>query len=161
MIEVRAAGPEDAATIGEIHAESWAIAYAPFFEPAFAAGQIADRRIRWGARLGGGGILLGTVDGRPLAFTWIGPSPTRPGLAELYGCYAHPDGWGTGVAATVLAAALDSIAGFPAVHLWTLRDTPQSRRFYGTCGFAETGATRDLDFGDGRPLAQVEYERAL
>jgi len=45
-IAVRPAGPEDAATVGEIHAESWQVAYAPFFEPAFAAGQIADRRTR-------------------------------------------------------------------------------------------------------------------
>jgi RimJ/RimL family protein N-acetyltransferase len=161
MIEVRSAGPEDAAIVGEIHAESWAVAYAPFFEPAFAAGQIADRRNRWSDRLRGGGVLLGTVDGRPLAFTWLGPSPTRTGLAELYGCYAHPDGWGTGVAAAVMAATLDSASGYPAVHLWTLRDTRQSRRFYVKSGFAETGATRDLDFGDGRPLPQVEYERTL
>jgi hypothetical protein len=60
-----------------------------------------------------------------------------------------------------MAATLDSASGFPAVHLWTLRDTPQSRRFYVKSGFAETGATRDLDFGDGRPLPQVEYERTL
>jgi RimJ/RimL family protein N-acetyltransferase len=44
------------------------------------------------------------------------------------------------------------------VHLWTLRDTPQSRRFYTKCGFTETGATTTRDFGDGNPLAQVEYE---
>lgn len=160
-VAVRPAGPEDAAVVGEIHAESWAVAYAPFFEPAFAAGQIADRRTRWSDRVRAGGVLLGTVDGRPLAFTWAGPSPTRAGLAELYGCYAHPDGWGTGVAPALVAATLDGLAGFPAVHLWTLRDTAQSRRFYVKCGFAETGAVRDLDFGDGRPLAQLEYERTL
>jgi hypothetical protein len=49
--------------------------------------------------------------------------------------------------------------GFGRVHLWTLRDTPRSPRFYTKCGFAETGATTTRDFGDGNPLAQVEYER--
>jgi hypothetical protein len=44
------------------------------------------------------------------------------------------------------------------VNLWTLRDTPQSRRFYLKTGFADTGATRQRDFGNGR-LPQVEYER--
>lgn len=51
--------------------------------------------------------------------------------------------------------------GYDRVHLWTLRDTPQSRRFYIKCGFTETGATQDRDFGDGNPLPQVEYERLL
>ncbi|MFE0606430.1 GNAT family N-acetyltransferase [Streptomyces sp. NPDC058892] len=49
--------------------------------------------------------------------------------------------------------------GCTRAHLWTLRDTPQSRRFYIKCGFAETGADRPYDFGDGNPLTQVEYER--
>ena len=49
--------------------------------------------------------------------------------------------------------------GFSRVHLWTLRDTPQSRRFYTKSGFTETGATRPRDFGDGAPLPQVEYDR--
>jgi hypothetical protein len=44
-------------------------------------------------------------------------------------------------------------------HRWTLRDTPQSRRFYTTSGFTETGATRDMDYGPGNLLPQVEYAR--
>ncbi|MDQ1664746.1 MAG: hypothetical protein QOH75_777, partial [Actinomycetota bacterium] len=33
MIGVRQAVAADAAVVGTIHAESWAVAYAPFFEP--------------------------------------------------------------------------------------------------------------------------------
>ncbi|MGI5126567.1 N-acetyltransferase family protein [Pseudonocardia sp. CA-107938] len=162
-IAVRPAGVADSAVVGEIHAESWSVAYAPFFEPDFAAGQIADRRIRWTDRLRAGGVLLGTVGGRPLAFSWAGPSPSRAGIAELYGFYGHPDGWGSGVAAALMAETLAVVraGGYDRVHLWTMRDTPQSRRFYAKSGFVETGAFRDHDFGDGRPLVQVEYERAL
>jgi RimJ/RimL family protein N-acetyltransferase len=50
--------------------------------------------------------------------------------------------------------------GYAQVHLWTLRDTPQSRRFYTKSGFAETGAVTTHEFGDGNPLDQVEYQRA-
>ncbi|MFJ3978335.1 hypothetical protein [Streptomyces sp. NPDC090021] len=49
--------------------------------------------------------------------------------------------------------------GFTRAHLWTLRGTPLSRRFCTKAGFAESGATRAHDFGDGKPLTQVEYER--
>jgi hypothetical protein len=50
--------------------------------------------------------------------------------------------------------------GYAHVHLWTSRDTPQSRRFYLKSGFTESGAVGTHDFGDGNPLEQVEYERA-
>ncbi|GAA3260657.1 GNAT family N-acetyltransferase [Streptomyces lavendulae] len=164
MIEIRRAGPADGAVLGEIHAAAWEAAYAPFFAPDFAARAVEDRRHRWHARVGGGAetVLLASVDGRPLALSFFAPSPDRPGLAEIFSVYGHPDGWGSGVAAALMDATLARLRedGFARAHLWTLRGTPQSRRFYAKCGFTETGASRAHDFGDGNPLDQVEYERA-
>ncbi|MEV6399103.1 GNAT family N-acetyltransferase [Streptomyces sp. NPDC051907] len=163
MIEIRRAGPDDGDALGEIHAAAWEAAYAPFFKPEFAARAVQSRRTRWHQRIAEGTAtnLLAVVDGRPLALSAYAPSPTRPGLAEIYSFYAHPDGWGSGVAAALMTETLLRLRddGFTRVHLWTLRDTPQSRRFYAKCGFTETGATRTHDFGDGNPLGQVEYER--
>lgn len=80
MIEVRRAGPADAAVLGEIHAAAWEAVYAPFFAPDFAARAVEDRRHRWHARVGGGSetVLLASVDGRPLALSFFAPSPTGP-----------------------------------------------------------------------------------
>lgn len=164
MIEVRPAGPGDGDALGEIHAASWAAAYAPFFDRRFAEDAVQDRRTRWHRRIarGDGTILLAAVDGRPLALSYSLPSTTRPGFAEIHSFYGHPDGWGSGVAAVLLERTLHSLrdAGFARVHLWTLRDTPRSRRCYVRSGFTESGATRGHDFGDGHLLDQVEYERA-
>ncbi|MCX4545635.1 GNAT family N-acetyltransferase [Streptomyces sp. NBC_01565] len=165
MIEIRRAGPDDGDALGEIHAAAWEAAYAPFFEPEFAAREVRLRRTRWHARVAdgrAGTILLAVVGGRPLAMSVFAPSPTRPGLAEIATFYGHPDGWGTGVAAELMARTLRRLAeeGFTGAHLWTLRDTPRSRRFYAKCGFTESGGARGHDFGDGNLLAQVEYERA-
>ncbi|MFD8981455.1 GNAT family N-acetyltransferase [Streptomyces sp. NPDC059564] len=164
MIEIRRAGPADGDVLGEIHAAAWQAAYAPFFAPEFAAREVEHRRHRWHARIGAGPetVLLAAVDGRPLALTFFAASPDRgPGLAEIFSVYAHPDGWGGGVAAALMDATLRHLRedGFTRAHLWTLRDTPRSRRFYAKCGFQETGASRPYDFGDGNPLEQVEYER--
>lgn len=161
MIEVRRAGPNDGDALGEIHAASWKAAYAPLFSPDFAERGIQNRLTRWHTLIAKGTILLGAVDGRPLALSFSVPSPTRPGFAEIPSFYGHPDGWGTGVAAALMTETLRTLRaeGFDHVHLWTLRDTPQSRRFYGKCGFTESGTTRTHDYGDGNPLAQVEYER--
>lgn len=164
MIHVRPAGPGDGAALGEIHSASWAAAYAPLFDPGFAAAGVRDRKSRWHQRVadGAGPILLASLDGRPLAFSYSRPSETRPGFAEIFSFYGHPDGWGGGIAAVLMTETLRGLRedGFARVHLWTLRDTPQSRRFYAKSGFTETGAERAHDFGDGNPLDQVEYERA-
>jgi GNAT superfamily N-acetyltransferase len=163
VIEVRRALPADGDALGEIHAASWEASYAPLFDPAFAARGVEDRRGRWHGLIaaGAGPILLAARDGRPLALSYALPSESRPGLAEIYSFYGHPDGWGTGVAAALMTETLSCLReeGFASVHLWTLRDTPQSRRFYEKCGFTETGAAKTRDFG-GTPLPQVEYERA-
>ena len=162
-ISVRPATPADGDAVGEIHAASWGAAYAPLFPEDFARDGIESRRTRWHARLAAdtGLVMLGFLGGRPLAMSWSLPSETRAGLAEIYSFYTHPDGWGSGVSAALMAGTLARLRadGYERVHLWTLRDTPQSRRFYLKCGFTETGATQLRDFGD-HPLPQVEYERS-
>jgi len=164
MIAIRPADARDATALGEIHGAAWGAAYSRFFEPEFAARSVQSRRTRWSQRIaqGSGTILVATLDGRPLAFSLSRPSATRPGLAEIYSFYGHPDGWGSGIAARLMSETLRRLHddGFTRVHLWTLRDTPQSRRFYAKCGFAESGSTRPYDYGDGTHLEQVEYERA-
>lgn len=164
MIEIRRAGPADGDALGEIHAAAWEAAYAPFFTPEFAADGVRDRRNRWHARIADGPetVLLAVLDGRPAALAFFGPSESRPGLAEIHSFYAHPDGWGSGVSAALMDETLNRLraAGYTGAHLWTLRDTPRSRRFYAKSGFAEYGAARAHDFGDGNPLEQVEYERS-
>ena len=162
MITIRQAEPADGDVLGEIHAAAWDASHARFFAPEFAAAAVRDRRTRWHERIasGAGLILLAELDARPLALSWSLPSPTRPGHAEIFSFYCHPDGWGRGVAAALMTATLDRLAerGYPGVHLKTLRDTPQSRRFYTKCGFTESGETT-FDYGDGNPLPMVEYER--
>lgn len=159
---VRAANAVDGEAIGVVHAASWEAAYAPMFAWEFADREIASRLTRWHERVADptGLVLLAAVEGRALAFSWSVPSGQG---AEIYSFYAHPDGWGTGVAQALMTETLDRlrVAGITRVHLWTLRDTPQSRRFYLKSGFAETGATTTRDFGDGKPLPQVEYERLI
>ncbi|MFG2476351.1 GNAT family N-acetyltransferase [Streptomyces fagopyri] len=164
MFTVRRAGQPDGDTLGEIHAAAWGAAYAPFFDPEFAAREVQSRRTRWHERIARGAptILVAEHDSRPLALSSFSPSPTRPGLAEILSFYSHPDSWGSGIAAALMAETLRRLRedGFTQAHLWTLRDTPQSRRFYSKCGFTERGTTRTHDFGDGNGLVQVEYERA-
>ncbi|MFD1932641.1 GNAT family N-acetyltransferase [Nonomuraea mangrovi] len=161
IFTIAQAAAADGDALGEIHAEAWKVAYVPFFAPDFAEQAVRRRRTQWHERIvqTKDTIMLARGDGRPLALSCFGPSRTKPGVAEIYSFFAHPDGWGTGAAGALMTATLERLKkdGFDHVHLWTLHDTPQSRRFYTKCGFTETGVLRDHDFGDGRPLAQVEF----
>ncbi|MEV6417292.1 GNAT family N-acetyltransferase [Kribbella sp. NPDC051718] len=165
MIEVRRAAATDGEAVGIVHAASWEAAYAPFFDESFAVEQVEARLARWHDRVASpeGLVMVAAVDGRVLAFSWSVPSSSRAGFAEINSFYGHPDGWGTGVAAALMSETVRRLRadGFDGIHLWTLRDTPQSRRFYTKSGFIETGATTTRDFGDGEAIAQVEYELKL
>lgn len=85
MFTVRRAGPYDGDRLGEIHAAAWEAAYAPFFDPEFAARAVRSRRTRWHDRIAQGAttILPAEHDRCPLALSAFGPSSTRPGLAEI------------------------------------------------------------------------------
>ncbi|GAA2285245.1 hypothetical protein GCM10010149_33810 [Nonomuraea roseoviolacea subsp. roseoviolacea] len=162
------ATPAHADAMGEIHAEAWAVAYRPYFAPAFFEQAVAHRRGKWHAVLADPesqdtALLAARPGGRPLAYSYFGASPERPGDVEIFGFYNHPEAWGSGAAGTLMAATLDTLRarGCGRAHLWTLRDTAQSRRFYAKNGFTESGATRGHDFGDGNPIDQVEYEITL
>jgi len=165
MIQVRVAEARDGDALGEVHAAAWKAAYAPMFQPDFAARAVESRRGRWHQRIaeGAGPILLAELDDRPLALSFCMPSSPLVGLAEIYSFYGHPEGWGSGVAAALMAETLRNLHrnGYADVHLWTLKSTAQSRRFYTKCGLTESGAERTYDFGDGRPLEQLEYRRPI
>ncbi len=165
MIVVRPAEARDGDALGRIHAAAWEAAYAPLFDADFAARAVESRRGRWHQRIaeGAGLILLAELDGQPLALAFVRPSSSRPGWAEIFSFYGHPDGWGSGVAMALMSETLRLLSerGYGGVHLWTLRSTAQSRRFYAKCGFTESGAERTHDFGDGQLLDQVEYQRAI
>lgn len=75
MIGVRLAAPADGYVLGQIHSTSRAVAYAPFFDSEFAEGAIKDRLTRWHERIADedGTLLVGSVDGRPLALSYSNP----------------------------------------------------------------------------------------
>ncbi|MFL6142503.1 MAG: GNAT family N-acetyltransferase [Labedaea sp.] len=178
---LREATPSDAAAIGDVHADAWQAAYRDLFEPHWLERSVARRRAQWAGRLAAPDFakatLLVAVRGDQVAgFAYFGPHgllaeppmvtpqhTQRPGEAEIYGFYAHPSVWGTGVAGALLTGALDSLteAGFRRVRLWTLAGANRARRFYTRKGFEESGALRERDFGDGRPVLEVEYIRPV
>lgn len=96
---------------------------------------------------------------------WLAASAGRrpsaePGLVHFWQLFLRPDRWGSGLAATLHAAALEAAAlqGYTTVRLVTPADHRRGRRFYEREGWTVAGKPfMDELFG----LRLVEYRRAL
>jgi GNAT superfamily N-acetyltransferase len=135
----------------------------PFWRPPDAAAQVERvRRLigqgRWWCLLAEhGGELAGQASFVPAA---AGPEPVDdPRLAHLSGLFVEPRWWGSGLASTLHAAALEeaSARGFTNIRLFTPAGQARARRFYEREGWVRTDDHRDLAAG----LPTLEYRREL
>ncbi|RSM83615.1 GNAT family N-acetyltransferase [Kibdelosporangium aridum] len=164
---VREARKQDAASIGEVHAEAWRVAYRDLFESKFLAAQVEIRRGQWADMLGDpklpGTLLVAERGHRVVAFSHFGPAEEGDGKGEIFACYARPTAWGTGVASTLLQRVQETLADqrHRDIRAWTLSGANRSRHFYRKEGFRESGRRREWDYGDGRPVLELEYVRSI
>lgn len=180
MIEVRAVVPEDAAAVADAHVAAWRKGYRGVFPDAYLDADEFEksRHDRWVQRLADGPpdngnvlntILVAELGGRVVGFGHVGDefveSGPRSGQGEVYGFYLHPDAWGSGAAIVLMAACEAAMAAhFDRAVLWTLFDTPRSRRFYEkagwVCGEGDEVLTRPWEM-DGESVTVVQYRRVL
>jgi GNAT superfamily N-acetyltransferase len=82
----------------------------------------------------------------------------------VYAFYLHPDAWGSGAAAALMARCHEYLTdtGYTEAVLWVLRDNPRARRFYENVGWSPTG--REMMFEGPQtaapllePLPEIEY----
>jgi RimJ/RimL family protein N-acetyltransferase len=163
---VRDANPADAAVIGEVHAEAWRVAHRDLFDGHWLRRLVEERRQGWADEMAcqafaRNTLLLAERGARVVAFAYFGPHQEGMRDAEIFDLYAHPSVWGGGVAWTLMDAAWDQLeARFRRVRAWTVAGANRARHFYESFGFSTTGRHRERDFGDGRPVLEVEYLRA-
>lgn len=163
---VREATAADAESIGEVHAEAFRVAHRDLFDGDWLRELVERRRTMWAHRMNGreharNTMLVAERGSDVAAFVYFGPHSDGTADAEIFDCFAHPDVWGRRVAATVMDKAWELLreARFRRVRLWTMAGANRARHFYESFGFTETGHRRERDFGDGRPVLEVEYAR--
>jgi RimJ/RimL family protein N-acetyltransferase len=164
---VREATPEDAAAIGDVHADAWRVAHRDLFDSRWLPRLVEQRRQCWAEVMSSrefarNTLLLAERGDRVVAFTYFGRHSDGMPNGEIFDLYAHPTAWGSGVAGTLMDAAWDLIqdARFRRVRAWTMTGANRARHFYESFGFTQTGRSREHDFGDGRPVLEVEYLRS-
>jgi GNAT superfamily N-acetyltransferase len=163
---VREATVADADALGQVHAEAWQTAYRDLFEPDWLAVLTRKRRGLWASMMTAAEferttLLVAEHGDQIAAFAHFGPHRDGSADGQIYVVYAHPSVWGRGLAATLMDTVWDRLvdAGYPRVRVWTLAGSNRARAFYRRFGFTETGRTRETDYGDGRPVLDVEHAR--
>jgi len=168
-VVVRAATPDDARAIAEVHVAAWRWAYRDDLPAAFLDGLTVDDREReWSERLtpdGRGGALVALEDGVLVGFCSFGPSrddgaPDR--TAEILTIYLLEDAVSRGIGRALFAAATDRLRdlGYTRATLWVMASNERSRRFYERAGWSWDGTTSDHRF-DCANVPIVRYAAAL
>lgn len=175
---VRRARRDDADAIAAAHVAGWRGGYRGIFPDDYLDGEAfaTERRDMWRSwgwteHLPTAELFVGVIDEVVVGFAHAGPvreTDLGPGVGEVYGFYADPAAWGTGLADMMMAAAVGHLVegGFERAVLWVLRDNPRARRFYERAGWTLTGRTDEwpgpqLPSYTAPPVAEVEYGRRL
>lgn len=161
---LREATAADAESIGGVHAEAWQAAHRDLFEPHWLRKLAADRRALWSSLLSArenarNTVLVAVRADRVVAFLRYGPHSESLPAGEIFELYAHPSTWGSGVATSLADRAREMLreARYSRVRLWTMSGANRARHFYESYGFQKGGRTRECDYGDGRPVLELEY----
>lgn len=99
---VRTPKPEDAALVGEAHASAWEKGYSQLFAPEVLT-ELADaRRSLWShiftdPSFDFESMLVAERAGEVVGYSHFGDSSETDTEGEVFGFYAHPKAWGTGV----------------------------------------------------------------
>ena len=147
---VRAARPEDARSVAEVHVASWRHAYRGLLRDEYLERlSVDDREAMWLGAFADSdaksGVFVAEVDGRIVGFASFGPSRDEDvpeGTGEVPAIYVEPAALGTGVGRELFDAATVALrdAAFSRATLWVLEANTLARRFYERAGWSWDGA---------------------
>jgi GNAT superfamily N-acetyltransferase len=166
---VRAARTEDARGIATVHVLSWRAAYAGLVpQDVLDSLSIDDRAERWAQIIGeadqGSRTLVAERDGEIVGWASFGPARESdgPGSGELWGIYALPSAWSSGVGHTLLDAVERELAGagHSTAYLWVLDGNERAATFYTRHGWTDDGGTK-IEERPGLVLNERRHVKAL
>jgi RimJ/RimL family protein N-acetyltransferase len=154
-VVIRAATPDDARAIAEVHVASWRWAYRDDLPAAFLDGiTVAERErewVRWLAPDDRGGTFVAEGAGSAVGFCSVGPSrddDATERTGEVLSIYVREEVAGRGIGRDLLGAGSIRLRerGFERATLWVMASNARSRRFYERAGWSWDGTTSQHRF---------------
>lgn len=167
-MDIRAARPDDAFGIAQVHVRSWQAAYKELLPADYLDSLRAEERAsRYDFSAAdpmapftlvavGGGLVRG--------FATVGASPDSPTLktGELMALYVDPDLWRTGIGRVLIDRARFELRrrDFADAVLWVLDGNARAEAFYEHDGWSRSGIRRRQRVW-GIEVDEVAYTRRL
>jgi ribosomal protein S18 acetylase RimI-like enzyme len=154
---IRAATPDDAASIAFVEVESWRTAYTHLMPAAYLDGlSVADKAASWRANLEKHGakgrkrVLVASDGARVVGFVRVGPQPDDSSLGLVYLLYLLPSHWRNGIGRRLMEAAEQELGrlGTTSAILWVLSENHGARLFYERLCWTATGEVSREHYGD-------------
>ena len=156
MVVIRAARPDDAGPIADVHIATWRAAYAGMIPNSVLLGlSSASERKYWrhaiAARSSDCAVCVAAgEDGEILGYGSAGPARQNglPFAGEIYTLYVAPDHQGKGLGRGLLHAMFGQLRrqAYGAAMLWVLAANP-ARFFYSAMGGTLTAERNERHFG--------------
>jgi len=162
---VRRAAITDALGIAEVHVRSWQEAYRGLMPQEVLDGlSVADRAAGWERNITapseGTQTLVVEREQRVVGWASFGRARDADAVAdaELWGIYAHPDAFGTGVGHLLISAVEDALRdqGYTSAYLWVLAGNSRASDFYERHGWHADGGTK-VDERPGLVLNELRH----
>lgn len=150
---LRPTTPDDAESVSTLRVAGWRTAYRGLVPKAVLddldpVTEAVNRREHWADRHAHPHDLdlVAEVDGAVVGWAVAGAAsdPERAAEGELFGLYALPSHWSTGVGHLLLNAAEEHLrsCGYAAAHLWVLEGNERAAEFYERHGWREDGRAK-------------------
>jgi GNAT superfamily N-acetyltransferase len=159
---LRPATVADADGIAEVHVRSWQAAYRGLMpQEVLDSLSIAERAAGWARILAETPrrTLVAIRGERVVGWASFGDARDADavGTGELWGIYAHPDAWFTGVGHLLLTSVEQELtdAGHETAYLWVLAGNARAAEFYERHGWHADGGTKI----DRRPRMELHELR--
>jgi GNAT superfamily N-acetyltransferase len=164
-VSVRPARPGDVAAIVEVAQRAWTKGFEGVVPPDVMpdADEMARLIGRYVAQPGEPvTVAVAELDRQLRGYVTFGPAgDAETAVGEVYALYVDPSSWRSGAGRALVDHALARLAesGFSEAIVWTLAETPRSRRFYEALGFIDDGGTQRRPTTGG--ALEVRYRTRL
>lgn len=167
MYRIRYADADDAKLLGEIHAQSWKVAYKGIVLDEILNNITSDKRQKYfekalSEKLEEDAIIF--ENEKAVGQITIGKCrdlDKNDYYGEVWGIYLLPEFWNKGIGTILINWGLDELKkrNYKMVTLWVLADNLKARKFYEKIGFEHDGTIKEITIG--KTLNEYRYVKTI
>lgn len=167
MYKIRYADIEDARILGEIHSQSWKVAYKGIVPDEILNNITIEKRQKYFEKAlteGWEEDAIIFMDNKAVGLICIGKcrdEDKEDSSGEIWGIYLLPEYWNMGIGSELINWGLGELKkrNYDKAILWVLEDNLNARKFYEKIGFEHDGTVKEISIG--KTLNEYRYVKVI